>query len=169
MTALIVAAGRVAAVEPERRLEDFPAPPNLSSSEAANNALKLYAIDLSRAIGRAVSERDYPREARQKGWGGSTMVRVEIGADGLLKDVTVTRSSGFSVLDDRAVAKVRTVTLPGIPHELRGRAFTLEVPFLFQLRRPAVALPQEGELDKGVASKGAPEEKGLVLPGPSLK
>jgi TonB family protein len=72
--------------------------------------------------------------ARDQGWQGSTMVRVEIGPDGLLRAVTVTRSSGFSVLDDRAASKIREIKLPNIPDELRERAFSIDVPFRFSLR-----------------------------------
>jgi protein TonB len=154
LTALILTAGRVAAAEPEPRLEDLPAQPNVSSLDAAQEALKLYTIDVYRAIGRAVSQGDYPREARERGWQGLTKVRVKIGADGATEDVTVSQSSGYSMLDDIAVSKVRTVPLPEIPKDLRDRAFTLDVPFRFKLRTD---------------SKGPAEEKGLVLPSPSLK
>jgi protein TonB len=88
-----------------------------------------------RIVGKVVSERDYPRLARDRGWQGSTMVRVEIGTDGLLRAVAVTRSSGFSVLDDRAVSKIREIKLPNIPDELRERAFSVDVPFRFSLRK----------------------------------
>lgn len=154
LTVLILAAGRAAAAEPEPRLEDLSAQPDVSSLDAAQEALKLYAIDVYRAIGRAVSQGDYPRLAREKGWQGLTNVRVKIGADGAIEDVTVSQSSGYSMLDDIAVSKVRTVPLPEIPNELRNRSFTLNVPFRFQLRTD---------------SKGPAEEKRLVLPGPSLK
>jgi TonB family protein len=59
------------------------------------------------------------------------MIRVEVGSDGLLKAVTVTRSSGFSVLDDRAVSKIREINLPNVPDELRERAFSVDIPFRF--------------------------------------
>jgi protein TonB len=97
-------------------------------------ALKRYAAEVSRIVGKFISERDYPRLARERGWQGSATVRVEIGPDGLLRAVSVTRSSGFSVLDDRAVSKIREIKLPNIPDELRERLFTFEVPFRFSLR-----------------------------------
>jgi protein TonB len=86
-------------------------------------------------VGKVVSEKDYPRLARDRGWEGLTKVRVEIGSDGVLKRVTVTLSSGFSVLDDRAVSKIREIRLPNIPDELRERAFSVDVPFRFSLRK----------------------------------
>ena len=59
---------------------------------------------------------------------------LEIGPDGLLKGVTVTKSSGYSVLDDRAVSKIREIRLPNVPDELRERAFSVDVPFKFSLK-----------------------------------
>ena len=98
-------------------------------------ALMRYATEVSRIVGKYTSEGDYPRLARDRGWEGLTRVRVEIGSDGLLKTVTVTQSSGYSVLDDRAVSKIQGIKLPSIPDELRERAFTFEVPFRFSLHK----------------------------------
>jgi TonB family protein len=76
---------------------------------------------------------------------------LHIDASGLLKEVTVAKSSGFSVLDDYAVSKSRTVMLPDVPEALRGHAFNLNVPFHFHYH------------------KSENQEAGVVLPGPSLK
>jgi protein TonB len=111
----------------------LPTPPRLKKGDE-DAALRRYALEVSRIVGKVVSERDYPRLARDRGWQGSTTVRVEVGPDGLLKAVHVTRSSNFSVLDDRAVSKIREIKLPNIPDELRERAFSFEVPFRFSLR-----------------------------------
>jgi TonB family protein len=141
-----------------------PMPPKL---ERANQevALKSYATQVARLIGKAVSERDYPRIAREQGWQGSTKVLVEMGRDGLLKRISVSRSSGFSLLDDIAVSKVREIQLPEVPGELRERAFSFEVPFKFALRKNEQRPSQDG----GAASKQVPkQDEGVVLPGPSL-
>ena len=97
-----------------------------------DEAIRRFQSDVVRSLGRL--ERDYPRLARDRGWEGSTMVRVEIGPDGLLKDVSVIKSSGYSVLDDRAVSKVREIRLPSIPDALRDRTFSVYVPFKFSLK-----------------------------------
>jgi protein TonB len=112
----------------------LPTPPKLKRGDE-DAALKRFTQDIWRIVGKVVSERDYPRLARDRGWEGLTKVRVEIGSDGLLKKVTVTRSSGFPVLDDRAVAKMQEIKLPNIPDELRERAFSVDVPFRFSLRK----------------------------------
>jgi protein TonB len=114
-------------------LTPLPVPPKLKRGDE-DAAIRRFQSDMVRIVGKVVSERDYPRLARDRNWQGSTMVRVEIGPDGLLKGVTVTKSSGFSVLDDRAVSKIREIRLPNVPDELRERAFSVDVPFKFSLK-----------------------------------
>ena len=91
-------------------------------------ALKHFQQDIEARVGSVVSEQDYPRDARERGWQGLTIVRVTIGQDGRLKSVTVVRSSRFAVLDERAVAKMQEVQLPKVPAELAGREFSVDVP-----------------------------------------
>jgi len=96
-------------------------------------ALKHFQQDIEARVGSVVSEQDYPRDARERGWQGLTIVRVTIGQDGRLKSLTVVRSSRFAVLDERAVTKMREIPLPKVPDELAGREFSVDVPFRFAL------------------------------------
>jgi len=83
---------------------------------------------------------DYPREARQRGWEGATKIRVKFEADGLLMDVVISRSSGFSALDESALSVFRS------------------------------SRPPEGEgIETGVVPQQPAPDAGRVLPGPSLK
>jgi TonB family protein len=148
---LIAISTSAEALEDEQVFEKTsPTSPELKGGDE-EAALRRFTQDVLRIVGKVNSERDYPRLARDRGWQGSTMVRIGIGADGLLKAVTVTRSSGYSVLDDRAVSKILEIRLPNIPDELRERAFSVDVPFTFRLR------PRAGE------------DGGVVLPAPSLQ
>jgi TonB family protein len=131
--------------------QDPTGPPDLNNLDPVSRALKRFGFAVANRAGIAASAGDYPLEARKKGWQGLTMVRLRFEPGGLLKDVTVAESSGYSVLDEYAVSKIHAVTLPDIPEELRGRAFNVTVPFRFQLQRRAT---QEG---------------GVVLPTPRLK
>jgi TonB family protein len=97
-------------------------------------ALKHFQQDIEARVGSVVSEQDYPRDARERGWQGLTIVRVTIGQDGRLKNLAVVRSSRFAVLDERAVAKMREIQLPKVPDELAGREFSVDVPFRFAPR-----------------------------------
>jgi len=164
--ATLMAVAGVEAVEseqtlnPEERVEKgLPTSPKAKQKDE-NAGIKRFQADLVRAVGRIVSEQDYPREAVSGGWQGTTMVRVEIGPDGLLKAATVTQSSGYSILDDRAVSKIRSVPLPEVPDELRERTFSVEIPFRFRLKLPrdiAVA-PAQVERGSGLAAELTNEE-----------
>ena len=95
--------------------------------------LKRFQQDMLARIGNVVSEQDYPRDARDRGWQGLTILRVTIGRDARLKGVAVVRSSRFALLDEHAVSKVREMQLPSVPDELSGREFSVDVPLRFTL------------------------------------
>jgi protein TonB len=68
------------------------------------------------------------------GWQGTTELLVRITADGAIKDVKVAKSSGYPVLDEEAVAKIkRAKSLPAPPDGFRGRDFSVVVPVIFRL------------------------------------
>jgi len=46
----------------------------------------------------------YPRHAREMGWEGTVVLRMEISADGAVAEVKVQRTSGHRMLDQAAVA-----------------------------------------------------------------
>jgi protein TonB len=93
-------------------------------------------------VGRAVDlrlyclscpEPSYPRLARARGWQGATDVELTILADGRVDDASVSRSSGFDVLDRAAleVARRSRFSPPAAAFEppLRGR-----LAYRFELR-----------------------------------
>jgi protein TonB len=73
--------------------------------------------------------------ARQNGWEGTTLVRVEILTDGLTGMVEVVGSSGHRVLDEAAVEAVRAARFE--PARLEGvpTVCWVEVPITFRLNR----------------------------------
>jgi protein TonB len=96
-------------------------------------AIQRFAFDISRQIGRGVSDRDYPRVARERRWQGTTQLVLRIHADGKLEDVKVATSSGYDVLDARAVELVKRLRLPAVPAEIE-HAFAVRIPVQFSLR-----------------------------------
>lgn len=71
----------------------------------------------------------YPRIARQMGWSGRVMVSFMISADGYAKDIKVTESSGFDMLDSSAVETVKkTSPFPRPPLEAQ-----LIIPIVYRL------------------------------------
>lgn len=94
-------------------------------------ALKAYGETLARAFDK---KKSYPRLARMRSWQGTTQLKLRIGSDGKLHDLSVARSSGFEVLDAAAVHMVQdSLPLPEPPDVLRDRELTLTVPIVFKL------------------------------------
>ncbi|MBK8202225.1 MAG: energy transducer TonB [Bdellovibrionales bacterium] len=48
----------------------------------------------------------YPQIARQKGWEGTVGLTYNVSPEGVVSDIEITRSSGFDILDQEAVAAV---------------------------------------------------------------
>jgi len=49
----------------------------------------------------------YPKRAREMGWEGTVMLRMEVTADGTVGDVKIRKSSGHDVLDQAAIATAK--------------------------------------------------------------
>jgi TonB family protein len=81
-----------------------------------------------------VSKRDYPRIAQDRRWEGTTQLVVRFHAGGRLSEVTVALSSGYDVLDQRAVELMNQITLPAVPTEIQSRAFAVRIPVNFTLK-----------------------------------
>lgn len=77
----------------------------------------------------------YPSQARQNGWEGTTILRVEVLADGVTGVVEIVQSSGYRSLDEAAIDAVRAARFQ--PARLEGVAIVswVEVPITFRLNR----------------------------------
>lgn len=79
----------------------------------------------------------YPAEAKASGWAGVTEVRLEVGAEGLPRPASVTRSSGHEALDRAALAMIDAgAARARLPDSLRGREFAVSLPVEFRLDEP---------------------------------
>jgi protein TonB len=101
----------------------MPAPPSAPPSEAA------YLPPRPMSAG----DPGYPAEARQRGWQGRVVLRLEVSAEGAVSSVSVKSSSGHGILDNAALAKARTWRF--IPAKRGGDAVTASVdwPIVFRL------------------------------------
>ncbi len=112
--------------------------PNLtvypSTMLTEEEALKALEQDLSLKVGKQIHPSDYPPEARRWRWTGTSVVQVQVGTDGMVRDVELRRSSGFEVLDEQALAIVRRVAKVFVPLRLRGREHAVTVPVGFYLK-----------------------------------
>jgi protein TonB len=76
---------------------------------------------------------DYPRLARNRGWEGQVLLKVQVSAEGLSDNVDIHHSSGYDILDESAVIAVKKWKF--IP-AMRGStpvASSVIVPIIFTL------------------------------------
>jgi TonB family protein len=79
---------------------------------------------------------EYPRLAREAGWEGTVMLRVEVLSDGKAGAVNVHKTSGYSLLDDAAVTAVqRWHFTPAMDGNFPVSA-VVHLPVKFDLRAP---------------------------------
>ncbi|MDA1305485.1 MAG: energy transducer TonB [Nitrospirae bacterium] len=77
----------------------------------------------------------YPRIARESGWEGTVLIRVNVDADGNASKVKVQKSSGHAVLDEAAVDAVRKWKFsPAKDGNIPIRS-VVEIPINFDLRK----------------------------------
>lgn len=90
---------------------------------------RLELMDLARRYKR------YPRIAQENNWEGRVELRITYAESGALTSMTVKKSAGRAVLDDEALAMIRSAQAQAtVPPALRGSAFTLEIPVEFSLK-----------------------------------
>jgi protein TonB len=87
-----------------------PSVPAAAASSEAPALLAAAPIVPPRPVGPAQGNRnpDYPAFARSRGLQGLVLLRVDVAPSGVALAVTVATSSGHQILDDAAVAAVRT-------------------------------------------------------------
>jgi len=92
------------------------------------DALRRFRFAISRA-----AHPDYPRLAVERGWSGTTQIRVFVDND-VVRSVSVGRSSGYAMLDTRAKEIIgRAARATPIPQPLQGREFVVDLPVEFKL------------------------------------
>lgn len=77
----------------------------------------------------------YPSLARQQGWEGTTVLRVEIHADGSIGVIQILQSSGHKILDDAAIEAVRAAQFQPARHNGVPVTSWVEIPVTFRLNR----------------------------------
>ncbi len=84
--------------------------------------------------GALAGHQRYPRIAQMRQWQGTTLLQLEIAADGRLLEGRVLSSSGHDVLDRQALDMLRAAQpLPPPPVSLAGRPLVVNVPVVFRL------------------------------------
>lgn len=77
----------------------------------------------------------YPQQARSRNEQGTVVIRFTISADGGIAGISLTRSSGSSILDQAAQETVNKVgRFPPIPAEVQKNSLTVQVPLAYRLQ-----------------------------------
>ncbi len=112
-----------------------PAPSAPTAPPADAGTLETYRMDLLRM---ARNYKRYPRVAMDNNWEGRAVVRMVIGANGLISSITVISTSGHEILDKQAVDMIQKAKpRVQIPAALRGKEFPVEIPVIYSLKDPA--------------------------------
>ena len=119
------------ATAPVEAARPAPIPPVSRPIAADPRALAAYGRELAAAV---AARQRYPRVALLRQWQGTSVLQLELAADGRLLEIRVISSSGHDTLDRQALDMVReALPLPSMPAALAGRPLTVDVPVVFKI------------------------------------
>ena len=102
-----------------REVTEIPPPPNI------REAVPVY---------RKNPSPKYPRVARRRGYQGTVIMEVLVNREGRVEDLRLSRSSGYTVLDKRAMSSVKNWLFePGMREDEKVEMW-VKVPIRFRLR-----------------------------------
>jgi protein TonB len=78
----------------------------------------------------------YPRRAREMGWEGTVLLRLEVRSDGTVGEAEVERSSGYDLLDRAALRAAKTWRFAPQTDGGFAMAASVAVPIRFDLSEP---------------------------------
>jgi protein TonB len=84
---------------------------------------------------RILSLQVYPSLARTQGWEGIVVVKTTIKSDGSLVEAVVTKSSGYSALDEDALSLMRRVCPIRLPQDLGLSQIAVLIPIRYRLEQ----------------------------------
>jgi len=126
-----------AAPAPSAEAEPEAGPIAPSAAQEDAGSVDQYRLQL---VSAAKRYKRYPRIAMDNNWEGDVVVRMVIGADGMIASVSVKTGSGHEVLDSQALEMFkRAKPLVPIPLALLGKEFILELRAIYNLMVDATA------------------------------
>ena len=103
----------------------------ISIDGPSQESITRYRLDLAREARRF---KRYPPLARERGWEGVVLITIAAVPGVIRPGVAVDRSSGFTLLDEEALAMVaRAVQSSPLPDGLAGRGFSISLPIHYRL------------------------------------
>jgi protein TonB len=116
------------AAPPQTASAATPAPAPVPTPEASAGYRALLSAWLE-------GHKHYPDSARQRGEEGHAVLRFEVDRNGRVIDYAVTKSSGYSDLDESIEEMMRGATLPPFPAGMPQPRMQVSVTLRFSLRR----------------------------------
>jgi protein TonB len=115
------------------RTEPGPAP--LAPKMEATPDPRTIAEYRMQILGAAPRYKRYPPLARENNWEGLVALRMQFGANGRLEALSVTKTSGYDVLDKQAAEMFKNAAeaVP-VPPVLRGKEFSVDVAAVYGLK-----------------------------------
>lgn len=114
------------------RTEPAPAPASPTVEAVDAGSLAQYRLQV---ISAARKYKRYPRVAMDNNWEGDVVVRMVVGANGMISTLSIKTSSGHEILDKQALDMFRKAKpLVLIPAALRGKEFTIELRAIYNLK-----------------------------------
>lgn len=123
------AAAPLAAASPVADNSGSGAGDNSRAQAARDDWYALIFADLAR-------KKRYPREARRAGQEGTPTVRFTVDSRGRVSNISITRSSGYRLLDDATIELIRRAApLPRMPRAMGRESVTMSLPIEYKLDR----------------------------------
>ena len=108
----------------------MPVPAEKPKSQAIPPGLADYVKLVQTKIAQAIY---YPKPAKDAGWEGTAKISLNISSNGELKDVKVTRSSGYSILDEAAAEVARKqAPYPPFPPQIESQELWVDVLIVYK-------------------------------------
>jgi len=121
--------------KPQRTVVDSSK--SLTESEQTKSKVDMLPLQFvreARPLYRINPLPEYPKIARRRGYQGSVVLEVQVGRNGSVVDLRVSRSSGYPILDKAAIATVKDWSFePGMVGKERADMW-VRIPIRFELK-----------------------------------
>jgi pilus assembly protein CpaC len=103
--------------------------PAATAVEPADPVIQ-YSNEVQKVIAQAIY---YPVQAKDAGWEGKVDLKLHLQSDGTLRDVNISRTSGYQIFDNTATSVVKKLSpYPPFPATIKSDNLWVEVPVVFQ-------------------------------------
>jgi protein TonB len=97
------------------------------SREQQDQHLRASVMDL------VARQLNYPAIARRKGWQGVVKLKLHIEPDGLISDLHIDETSGYTALDEAALQSLQLANIPNAAQWLHGETRNIIIPVEYRL------------------------------------